>query len=694
MNRNTTNFPSDRGTHPPLSSLLRRIIAGGLIAGGTLQAMPVMAQASAVPNAAIVQPVATPPLMMQPVRPSDPLSTALSEWRALQQSDGYGFSTYASFMIAHPGWPGETGFRKNAERMLRADSGQSQLVASYFAKFPPQTPAAHLRNAEALDALGRRSEAFAAARLAWLTGALVPDDEARLLGRFASAIQAGDNDARMDRLLWHRSTQTALRQIMLVSATKRDMFGARLGFLIKAPDAALRSDLVSQEQRNDPGYIADRIFWLRSSGQGQVARAVLAQPLRLASAPADAGKWLEILESNARDAAGSGDPFAALAIAKQVETAYAPGVLVRDRSFAERDSYTNITWLGGNTALSKLNRPAEAIRLFELYGQAAKSPQTRAKGFYWAGRAAEAAGRRDLSALHYSAAAEYFDQFHGQLAHERLGRGISLPMDTGTVEISGSERAAFDRNEVVRAAVLLGQQGSRQDQTRFIRTIAATIDGAANHVLAADLALRLNRPDLGLLVGKSAREDGLASYLRPAFPMMNCPPEHAGNWTMIHAITRQESQFDREAQSPVGARGLMQLMPGTARETANAAGVVYSLTALTQNPQDNIRLGSTYFGKLMTTYNGSYVLSVAGYNAGPGNVNKWIRANGDPRLPGTDIVSWVEAIPISETRNYVQRVLENAVVYDLLNPNRGNRAPTRISAFLGGYPGSAVSGSR
>ena len=686
MIRNTIHFPSDRDTHPALSSLVRRIIAGGALASAGLCALPAMAQTNATMPGPMVQPLPGQTMLVQPVRPSDPLSSAISEWRSLQQSDGFGFSTYASFMIAHPGWPGEAAFRKNAERMLRADNGQPQLVATFFARFTPLTPAAHLRKAEALDALGRRSEAMAAARLAWLTGAMIPDDEARLLSRFASAIQAGDHDARMDRLLWQRSTQTALRQLTLVSAAKRDVFAARLGFLTKAPDAALRADLVSQDQRADPGYIADRIFWLRSNGQGPVARTILVQPLRLSAAPSDAGKWLEMIESSVRDAAGSGDNFAALAIAKQVETAYAPSVLVRDRSFAERDSYTNITWLGGNTALNKINRPAEAIRLFELYGQAAKSPQTRAKGFYWAGRAAEAAGRRDLSTLHYSAAAEFFDQFHGQLAHERLGRTVALPMTTGTVEISGSERAAFDRNEVVRAAILLGQQGNWLDQTRFVRTIAANVDGAANHVLAAELALRVNRPDLGLLVGKSAREDGLPGYLRPAFPLMGVPPEHQSNWTMIHAITRQESQFDREAKSPVGARGLMQLMPGTARETAPAAGVVYTLAALTQNPQDNIRLGSTYFGKLMTLYNGSYVLSVAAYNAGPGNANKWIRANGDPRLPGTDIVKWVESIPISETRGYVQRVLENAVVYDLLNPNRKSRPSTRISAFLGGYP--------
>ena len=153
-------------------------------------------------------------------------------------------------------------------------------------------------------------------------------------------------------------------------------------------------------------------------------------------------------------------------------------------------------------------------------------------------------------------------------------------------------------------------------------------------MLAAELATRVSRPDLGLLIGKSAREDGHPGYVTPGYPMLIVPDEHRGNWTMVHAITRQESQFDRAAQSRVGARGLMQLMPATARETAPGAGVSYSLEGLTENPQDNIRLGSTYFGKMMTQYQGSYILSVAAYNAGRANVNKWMRSIGDPRLRG------------------------------------------------------------
>jgi soluble lytic murein transglycosylase len=684
MSQITSNLLPDRGSTPLLSSGHRRLLPCLLAAGAALTAAPSCAQP--VPDTAnpLLQQVRAPlPVLVQPMRGSDALSNAVSDWRSLQQSETFSFAAYASFLVAHPGWPGESGLRKNAEKMLRADGESPSLVTAFFTKFPPQTATAYLRFAEALDVGGRRSEAQSAARLAWISGALTPEDEARFLSRYSGAIQPGDHDLRMERLLWSRSTQTALRQITLVSPARRAAFNARLGFLTKAVDAAARDAAVDAATRTDAGFVADRTYWMRTSGQTDAAASYLAQRRQLNAPPADAGTWLATLEGGARSAQASGQHQTAYAIAQQLEVTYPANTQVRDRPFTERDTYTNVAWIGGNSAMNKLGRPSEAIRMFQLYANAAKSPQTRAKGFYWAGRAAERAGLKDQAIQNYSAAAEYFDQFHGQLAHERLGRQVALPLTTGTIEISGAEREAFNRNEVVRATIYLGQTGNREEQTRFVRTLAANADGAANHALAAELALRIDRPDLGLLVGKSAREDGLPGYLRPAFPITTVPPELGDSWTIIHAITRQESQFDRQAKSKAGARGLMQLMPGTARETANAAGVVYSYDGLTSNPQDNIRLGATYFGRLMTIYGGSYVLSVAAYNAGPGNVNKWLRANGDPRTSGTDVIDWIEAIPLSETRGYVQRVLENAVVYDLLNPRRNGKPGTRISTFLG-----------
>jgi soluble lytic murein transglycosylase len=227
--------------------------------------------------------------------------------------------------------------------------------------------------------------------------------------------------------------------------------------------------------------------------------------------------------------------------------------------------------------------------------------------------------------------------------------------------------------------------GLWEDQSKFIRAIAASADSDKDHLMGAELAQTLGRPDLGVMVGRRAVADGLSGYGTASFPRISVPAGHQANWTMIHAIARQESQFDRAAVSHAGARGLMQLMPGTARETAGRIGLSYNPGSLTTDTGYNIQLGSTYFQQMLNYYGGSYPLAIAAYNAGPGNVNKWIVANGDPRMSGADVLRWIESIPIYETKNYVQRVLENAIVYDAMNPAnarfRGSAAP--LSRYLG-----------
>jgi soluble lytic murein transglycosylase len=684
MKNQIKNRPSNRDRRPLMSSTVARSLTALLSSASFFVAMPAHAQnevsGDVMPTQ--VQAAAPPPIAVTPA--TDSISNAVYEWKSLQQADNFPFSSYARFLTAHQGWPDQGRLRRNAEAMLRADGEQPALVAAYFRKHPPLSATAHLRYAEALDALGQKAEAQTAARTAWTSGSMAPADESRLLNRFGSALSPALHDARMEKLLWTRATQSATRQMVLVSPAKRAFFDSRLAFLVKSPDAMSKASALNAAQREDPGFVADRTYWLRNTNQVQAARSYLSQPMRISSAPSDPTKWLQMVETTAKGAADAGQHDLALGISKKVELAYAPGTNVRDASFDERDAYTNIAWLGGQSALTKLNKPADAQRMFELYARAARSPQTKAKGLYWAGRAAERAGKGEIAKSYYTEAAEFFDQFFGQLALEKLGRRPAMPIDNATIAVSGAERDAFYRSGPVRAAILLGQQGNWQDQTKFVRAIADNASTAVEHVLTAELATKIKRLDLSLLIGKSAREDGHAGYFKPAFPVVDVPAEHRGSWTMVHAITRQESQFDPAAMSRVGARGFMQLMPGTARQVAPAAGVSYQLDKLTSDTQYNMRLGSTYFGQLMSQYGGSYILSVAAYNAGPGNVNKWINANGDPRQPGVDKLAWIEAIPFKETRGYVQRVLENAVVYELLNPVKpANRNATALNTFLG-----------
>jgi soluble lytic murein transglycosylase len=358
--------------------------------------------------------------------------------------------------------------------------------------------------------------------------------------------------------------------------------------------------------------------------------------------------------------------------------------VIRELPLGVRDDYTSLAWLAAHTANRQLGRPRDAIALYRLYADAARSAQTRTKGYYWAGRAAQAAGIEAEAQRQFADAAQHYDQFYGQLAGERLGLPLRRAAKTEPVNVSDAERTAFMNDRLVRAARVLGEMGAWRDQSQFLRAISQRASTPADHALAGDLASQIGRIDLGVMIGRSAQANGIDAVAVAGFPTVSVPDGHQNNWTFIHAIARQESQFDKQAISHAGARGLMQLMPGTAREVSGKLGLAYDMGGLTTNTTYNIQLGSTYFQQMLSYYRGSYPLAVAAYNAGPGNVNKWLRANGDPLDGGIDIVEWVEAIPIFETRNYVQRVLENAVVYDMLHPQPGRTLPAApLSFYLG-----------
>lgn len=670
----TTSTALDKDTKPTLSSTTARALLLTGLAFGAAALWPTAASAQDL--------LAPPPSRSVAVTSDGALSSAIDQWTALRQDNGVTFAIYARFLIAHPGWPGEDAMRKSAERALRPGTEDPALVTAYFARVTPATATGALRYAEALDAVGRRDEARAMARRAWTMGALATDDEARLLARFPGMVTAADNDLRTDRLLWSRNTVAAARQIALASPARQPLFATRLALQLGRPDAAALG-MSGGATRSDAGLVIDRALWLRATRQELAARASLAQPRTLAAPPLDAARWLDTLLGFARAAAADRQDQTAYDIARQIDETYPAGTDVSARPFDERDDYTSLTWLGGTIALNRLGRPADALVLFDRYARAARSPQTKSKGLYWAGRAAQAAGRASDATAYFTSAAAYFDQFYGQLAAERLGRTLTIPPVTTRLEVSRNQREAWFAQEIVRAAQLMGARGDHATQTLFLRQIAQGATSATDHLFAAELSQMIRRPDLGVMIGRSAGINGLRDYVRAGFPVVPVPADTADSWTMVHAIARQESQFDPAALSHAGARGLMQLMPGTARDVAGKIGSYYDAGALTSDPQYNIRLGAWFFGRLMDRYGGNYVLAVAAYNAGPGNVNKWLAANGDPRA-GADVLGWIEAIPITETRNYVQRVLENAVVYDLIDPVRARvRSSTPLSMYLG-----------
>ena len=612
---------------------------------------------------------------------------AVMEWRRLTANSGASFDQLSRFLMANRGWPDAEKLRTRAEKAISLDSYDPARTLAYFQSYPPQTASGHLRYALALNAAGRREDANAAVRRAWTSGPLDDYETSRALSMFPGAITPGDHDARMDKLLWLGATAAASRQLAYTSPAKRSIFAARLAMRSGAVDAAFQAAAVESANpsltRTDPGYITAKATWLRASGRDGEARALLAAPRSLAKAPTDAEEWLETLLTNARLAESGGDKLTAYNIARQLDDALPPGTVVRETPLGVRDDYTSLAWLAGQLAFKDLGRPAEAEKHYRAYGEAARSAQTRTKGFYWAGRAALAAGDRAGANAHFTDAAQHYDQFYGQLSLERLNRPQPKPTPDPTIDVSSGERRAFEDDRLVRAARALGEIGAWREQSAFLRALAQQASSPADHVLAGQLAKQIGRPDLGVMIGRSAQANSLDAVEVSGFPTVRVPSGHENNWTFIHAITRQESQFDRAAISHAGARGMMQLMPATANEVAGKLGLSYNRDLLTTDTNYNMTLGSTYFQQMLRYYGGSYPLAVAAYNAGPGNVNKWLRANGDPRTGAIPILDWIEAIPIFETKNYVQRVLENAVVYDTLRDGGAARAQAPLSFYLG-----------
>ena len=616
--------------------------------------------------------------------PSDPLLETVVEWDRLRR-DGYraSFAELSGFLRAHRGWPQEVVLRRRAERAIDVATPFADRRA-YFAALPPVTAAAKFRLAETLLVGGDRDAATALARDAYDSAGLDAATEAELIATFAPRLTPADHLSRLDRLLWSGQVTAAARVLPRVAADRLAWGIARLALQTGGPNADEARSRLPTALANEPGITFDRVQWLRRNGQQDTARATMAATSYAPGLIVEPEAWLKLRVALARDALKVGDGAQAYTLAAN-HAAFALGRPLAERSLGERAAYIDAEWVAGWTALRRLNRATDALGHFVAVRAAALTPVSQARGDYWSGRAADAAGQTAEALRYYSEAARHPDYFYGQLAYERLGRALALPAAV-PVAIAASLRVRFAADELVRATQALGDLGSRDRQTLFMRALVERADTPETARLVADLATTISRPDLGVLIGKATRGDGELGLLDAAYPRLTLPVELDADWTMIHAIARQESQFDRAVVSAANARGLMQLVPATAAEQAAKLGLPFDTTRLTADPVFNVTLGASYFNRLAGNM-GSKVLAVAAYNAGAGNVHKFVVANGDPRLPGVDMIDWIEAIPFLETRTYVQRVLENAVVYDLLRPETaGSRGVYRLSGYLGTTP--------
>jgi soluble lytic murein transglycosylase len=384
----------------------------------------------------------------------------------------------------------------------------------------------------------------------------------------------------------------------------------------------------------------------------------------------------------AGDAIQDRDWQTAYSIASQLGDALPDGANVAELPYGIRDNYTTLAWLAGSVALDRMNRPASAIAMFDRYARAGRSLQVQTKGYYWAGRAALAAGRFKEANGYFERAAAYPELFYGQLALERLGRSVAPPPAAMPQFVTTQfDRTAFNNRRLVQAVRILGQQGRSSEQALFIKALAETLDNDSDRNLAVEFGQQIGRQDMAVWTARTARIKGSMFYVRQAYPTL--PASVSGSlWSLAHGISRQESSFDPYAMSHAGARGMMQLMVGTAREQANKMGVGFDSYRLISDPSYNVMIGSAYFQRMLNLWNGNVPLAVASYNAGYGNVRRWVNRNGDPRGQ-VDVLKWIEAIPYTETKAYVQRVIENSVVYDSMRQTQPQQSAFHVSRYLG-----------
>jgi soluble lytic murein transglycosylase len=467
----------------------------------------------------------------------------------------------------------------------------------------------------------------------------------------------------------------------MTSPQRKAAFAARIAMQRKTADAERLYQAVIGQVTSDPGLMMDRLRYLRAQNYEQAARDLAARSHKFAYPAADPNRFYDMLLALANDAAQDRQWTTAFNITQHLRDALPPGTDISQQPLDLRDNYTSLVWLGGMIALDRTNRPASAMAMFDNYATGGRSLQVQTKGYYWAGRAALAAGQFQTATAYFQRAAAYPELFYGQLALERLGRSVSPPPQAmPQYTTTAAQRAAFNANRLVVAVKTLGQQRQSTEQALFVRALAESLDTDAERGLAVELGQQIGRQDLAVWVARMARVKGSMFYVRQAYPML---PSVSGNiWSLAHGISRQESSFDPYAISHAGARGMMQLMTGTAREQAGKMGIAYDSYRLISDPNYNVALGSAYFQRMLNIWGGSVPLAVASYNAGSGNVGKWVRNYGDPRSR-VDMLKWIEAIPFVETKAYVQRVIENSVVYDSMRPSNGQQAAVHVSRYLG-----------
>jgi soluble lytic murein transglycosylase len=554
------------------------------------------------------------------------------------------FGEIAGFLRANPDWPDRRLIQHRAEEAMPDDMDPTAVVA-WFIEFPPIGTDGRIALAQTQLRLGRTEAAVALLRETWRESGFGSRQEVDFLKSYGKYLRESDHIARLDRLLWTGSENGAKRVMKYVSEDRRRLARARMTLRGMGPGVDRDIERVPAALQSDPGLIYERVRWRRGKNLMEDARSLLFDLPDTVPRP---DLWWAERHILIRDALSSGHISAAYRLAKEHRQVDGAGL-------------AGAEWLAGWIALRFLDERQTAFGHFKRMYDSCRTPVSKARGAYWMGRAAEAARRAEGATEAYRTAAQFKTTFYGQLASHKLGLADGKAQPAGPA-IDAQTRARFDGQELAQLTRLMAEIGAQDLAAPFLAALANDESNPAAASLAASLAHEIGRPDLAVRVARSARRDG-DILVDLGYPIRNLPAGAGPEPALVLSMIRQESGFDHQAISRAGGRGMMQLMPGTAKKMADQTGLNYSSGRLTSDPDYNIQLGRGYLAEMLQGFGGSYVLAVAAYNAGPGRVRQWVRELGDPRDRRIDTIDWIETIPFSETRNYVQRVLEALQIY-------------------------------
>lgn len=568
---------------------------------------------------------------------------------------GATFEGLSDFLLRYPHWPNLTRIQRRAEELMPVSMTHGAALG-WFERHPPVSTDGKMRQANALMALGQTKKGIEAVRDTWINGTFGRTQFKNFYQRNKKHLTHDDHVQRLERLIWSDKYSEARSMLYRVNKDTRALAEARLLLMRMKGDVDRAIDKVPNHLKNHAGLVYERLRWRRRKGLDAGARELLEDP------PADLivpEKWWRERRYLARRALDKNDYVEAYLLAVNHEI---------DQPGAE---LAEAEWLAGWIALRYLDKPKTALSHFQKLYQSVNFPISKARGAYWIARSLDALKQPKAATGWYKQAANFPTTYYGQLAWAKVypDRALVLPDDPALPLALSDKVAGHPLTQIARILAQLGEQ----DRIRpFIKAIIDNRDDPAWKAMGAQLAGQLGRPDMAIDLAKAADREGLTlpsalypTLSPPAIPAPNgqTRPRSDLEVPLVLAMIRQESAFRPRAKSHANARGLMQIIPGTAYRVAKQLGLPYSKKKLLNDPVYNMQLGQAYLLGLLEDFDGSYVLALAGYNAGPSRARYWVKKNGNPTDPSVDAIDWVERIPFDETRNYVQRVLENTQAY-------------------------------